>query len=299
MTAMQSRWADEIDDDDFGFENEAPASKQEVKGGKPDFLRPREGERIVTELKADPETGKKYQIHRTFRLEKKLVSKGVIDRKTRWPKFGDSKNDAAGPNSATTVVADEVLMQFLNASKHDDGQEDANNPFTKLQQEGKGFVKCRYCHDSHFSAKCPYKDVPGFTEGSNAAAGRVIGADGEEKKVDSDSKPGVFLPPALRGGNRRGEVMSAMGNNRKDEATIRVSNLPESMSETDMQELCSPFGKIDRIFLAKDRATGVCKGFAFVTYANRETAARALRALNGYGYDHLILNVEWSKPAAN
>jgi RNA recognition motif-containing protein len=41
--------------------------------------------------------------------------------------------------------------------------------------------------------------------------------------------------------------------NRKDDATIRVSNLPESMSETDMQELCMPFGKIERIFLAKDR----------------------------------------------
>ena len=40
---------------------------------------------------------------------------------------------------------------------------------------------------------------------------------------------------------------------KKDEYTIRVSNLPETMSETDMQELCNPFGKTDRIFLAKDR----------------------------------------------
>jgi len=267
--------------------------------GKPDYLRPKEGERIVTEVKNDPDSGKKYQIHRTFRLEKKLVSKGVIDRKTRWAKFGQSKRDSPGPNSATTVVADEVLMQFLNA-KQEDGGEDVNNPFAKLQQEGKGFVKCRYCHDNHFSAKCPYKDVAGLAEMSQVRSSGNVGADMDDsKKTDSDAKPGVFLPPALRGGNRRGELMSNSGSNRKDEATIRVSNLPESMSETDMQELCSPFGKIDRIFLAKDRATGVCKGFAFVTYQNRETAARALRSLNGYGYDHLILNVEWSKPATN
>lgn len=56
----------------------------------------------------------------------------------------------------------------------------------------------------------------------------------------------------MRGGNRRGETMMSQAN-RKDDATIRVSNLPESMSETDMQELCVPFGKIERIFLAKDR----------------------------------------------
>ena len=69
--------------------------------------------------------------------------------------------------------------------------------------------------------------------------------------MDSEAKPGIFLPPAMRGGNRRGETM--MPSARKDETTIRVSNLPESMSETDMQELCNPFGKVERIFLAKDR----------------------------------------------
>ncbi|CAL8069978.1 unnamed protein product [Orchesella dallaii] len=292
-----SRWADEIDDDDFI--DDQPVAKENLIPGKQDFLRPKEGERIVTEVKTDPESGKRYQIHRTFRLEKKLLSKGVIDRKTRWSKFGASKRDAPGPNSATTVVADEVLMQFLNAKNADEsGMDDANNPFAKLQQEGKGFVKCRYCHDNHFSAKCPYKDVAGLSEISSVVNRNAQMGDDDIKKVDSDAKPGVFLPPALRGGNRRGELMSS-GNQRKDEATIRVSNLPESMSETDMQELCSPFGKIDRIFLAKDRSTGVCKGFAFVTYQNRETAARALRSLNGYGYDHLILNVEWSKPANN
>jgi len=69
--------------------------------------------------------------------------------------------------------------------------------------------------------------------------------------MDSEAKPGIFLPPAMRGGNRRGETM--MPSSRKDETTIRVSNLPDSMSETDMQELCNPFGKVERIFLAKDR----------------------------------------------
>ena len=44
-----------------------------------------------------------------------------------------------------------------------------------------------------------------------------------------------------------------------DQATIRVSNLPENMREVDLQELFSPFGKILRTFLAKDKVTGQSK----------------------------------------
>lgn len=281
---MSSRWADEIDDDEF-------TSSVEVKDKKPALGVPKEDERIVTEIKTDPDTGKKVKIYRTFRLEKQLVSKGVVERK-KWPKFGQSKKDAPGPNAYTTVVADDVQMQFLNAEKN--GTEtnvDEGNPLEMAKQAGKGFVKCRFCQENHFSAKCPYKDI-GLVPLDNAP--RISDDMLGEGKKDSDTKPGIFVPPALRGGNRRGETMMSQPN-RKDDATIRVSNLPESMTETDMQELCSHFGKIERIFLAKDRTTGVCKGFAFVTYARREDAQRALVALNGYGYDHLILNVEWSQ----
>jgi len=242
----------------------------------------------------NPDSNKKIKIYRTFRLEKQLVSKGVVERK-KWAKFGLSKKDPPGPNSYTTVVADDVQMQFLSNDKNgmnEMNQDEQNSLESALKQQGKGVVRCRFCQDNHFSAKCPYKDV-GLPPLDNVSS-RITGDDSlMDGKKDSDSKPGVFVPPARRGGNLRGETMMSQAN-RKDETTIRVSNLPESMSETDMQELCAPFGKIDRIFLAKDRTTGVCKGFAFVTYQTRDVAARALKALSGYGYDHLILNVEWS-----
>jgi len=274
-----SRWADEIEDDE---EPTITLTAEPIS---------KDGERQVVEIVVDPDTGRKKKIIRTFRLEKKFVSKGVIERK-KWPKYGQSKRDPPGPNSATTVVGDDVQIQFL--SPLGDLEMEKNPVLDKLGGEGKGsFVKCRYCQENHFSAKCPYKDAGIPTE--FLLGSRDLMSD--DKKVDSEAKPGIFVPPAKRGGDRRGETM--MPSTRKDETTIRVSNLPESMSETDMQELCTPFGKIERIFLAKDRATGVCKGFAFVTYVSRDIAARALRGLNGYGYDHLILNVEWSKPAQN
>lgn len=83
------------------------------------------------------------------------VSKGVVDRKN-WTKFGQSKKDPPGPNSYTTVVADDVQMQFLSSKDAaNEMQPKEKNPF----EEGKGVVRCRYCQDAHFSAKCPYKDV--------------------------------------------------------------------------------------------------------------------------------------------
>jgi hypothetical protein len=48
----------------------------------------------------------------TYRIEKKLVSKAVAKRKS-LPKFGNSKEDRPGPNHTTTLVAEELFMQFV------------------------------------------------------------------------------------------------------------------------------------------------------------------------------------------
>ena len=37
------------------------------------------------------------------------------------------------------------------------------------------------------------------------------------------------------------------------------------------------------------------QGFAFINFHRREDAARAIAGVSGFGYDHLILNVEWAK----
>ena len=45
-----------------------------------------------------------------------------------------------------------------------------------------------------------------------------------------------------------------------------MSNLSENVEDNDLQDLFRPFGHIARIFLAKDKMTGQCKGFAFINY---------------------------------
>ncbi|KAK3750228.1 hypothetical protein QZH41_015578 [Actinostola sp. cb2023] len=82
---------------------------------------------------------------------------------------------------------------------------------------------------------------------------------------------------------------------RDETATIRVTNLSVETYESDLQNLFRPFGPVSRIFLAKDKITNESKGFAFINFVHREDAARAIKTLQGFGYDHLILNVEWAK----
>ncbi|XP_037270483.2 eukaryotic translation initiation factor 3 subunit G-like [Rhipicephalus microplus] len=83
---------------------------------------------------------------------------------------------------------------------------------------------------------------------------------------------------------------------RQDEAaTIRVTNLSQDVQYSDLRDLFRPFGQIARIYLPKDRVTGQSKGFAFINFVHREDAARAIATVNGYGYDNLILSMEWAK----
>jgi len=81
-------------------------------------------------------------------------------------------------------------------------------------------------------------------------------------------------------------------------ATLRVTNLSEDIKEGDLSELFRPFGPISRIYLAKDKVSQLSKGFAFINFVYREDAAKALAKLNGFGYNHLILHIEWAKPSS-
>ena len=90
-----SSWADEIEEVD----SDLPPTTEKIVGNN----------KIVTQYQLD-DHGKKLKIVRTYKIEKKLVSKSVARRKA-LPKFGNSATDRPGPNPATTVVAEEVAMQ--------------------------------------------------------------------------------------------------------------------------------------------------------------------------------------------
>lgn len=103
-----------------------------------------------------------------------------------------------------------------------------------------------------------------------------------------------YIPPS-----QRGDRMLGVSERRSDDYTVRVTNLPEDNENLDeeLRRLFGSIGRIERFFLARDKATNRPKGFAFITYTNREDAERAMNELKGYKMDHLILKVEWTRPS--
>ena len=91
-----------------------------------------------------------------------------------------------------------------------------------------------------------------------------------------------------------GESMGRGGGSgsREELPTLRVTNISEETQENDLHEL---FGRVARVYVGRDRETGIGKGFALVNFEDRANAQRAMEKLHGKGYDNLILNVQWSR----
>jgi translation initiation factor 3 subunit G len=155
-------------------------------------------------------------------------------------------------------------------------------------------ILCRICKGDHFTTKCPFKDIhqPLDELGKDLEASKDV-APVSEPIIAETSTGGKYIPPSMRAGAKQQSTDSYK--ERRDDAIIRVTNLSEDTTEGDIHDLFRRFGNISRVYLARDRDTNVCKGFAFVSFGVRDDAAKALQAINGYGYDNLILRVEWAK----
>uniref|UniRef100_K3X937 Eukaryotic translation initiation factor 3 subunit G n=1 Tax=Globisporangium ultimum (strain ATCC 200006 / CBS 805.95 / DAOM BR144) TaxID=431595 RepID=K3X937_GLOUD len=291
MVVSGSRWGD--DDDDF-----LPQRTE----SEPD----QNGVRTIVEWKYN-EDGQKVKVTKKVKkvTEVTRVSKRALERKN-WEKFGAAKND--GDNSNVTYQSyEEVRLEDPNADQVLPGEKkEEENIFAGVKNSS--IVVCRHCGmvGDHWTLKCPYKDTPAdelpsdlstrAAADAESGAAAAAGGDAGGSALSNAFGSGKYVPPSLRG--RVPEGGGGGGDEEdRDFATLRVTNVSPDTREDDLKELFRAFGPVARVYLAKDRETFESRGFAFVSFMHREDAERALNKLQGYGYDHLILKLEWAKPS--
>lgn len=231
--------------------------------------------------------GQAVRVTRKIKVTRRTVklTQGVL-RRRKLAKFGDCEGKAAGlEHNISTVVAENITLN-LNAPQVEHEEE---KKVEKIKT-----TSCRYCGSlDHFSLQCPSRNEMMPTQRISQAVDSVkSGASAAASGAGASSTgPKKYVPPGSRGGDR-----DRTREDKDEMPTLRVTNISENATEEDLKELFRPFGRLARVFLARDRASKQPRGFAFVSFAIRDDAEAALNKLNGYGYDNLILRVEWSKP---
>jgi len=236
----------------------------------------------------------KIRIHKDVVREHKSV-----ETRRRWKKFGSAAT--TGDDSNVTIHSrDDIYLDDPNADgdlqDEDPSKALAGNLNSFWQKQQRRQLERKYDVDE-VAPGAEKKDDGWTTVGS-----------------DNRAASGKYVPPGARAGGGvsgiGGKSLSAMaertdlgggtraGGGDRDQNTIRVTNISEDTTEADLQDLFQPFGRISRVYLAKDKETMQSRGFAFVSFVHRDDAARAMEKLQGFGYDHLILKLEWARPSA-
>jgi len=265
-------WGAAMDNDDL------PMSEETIEGN------------IKKVVEYKQEDNKKYKYVRQYRIEKVKIHKDV-DRRKELPKYGAARDDPIGPNPSNTVVCEEVQMRFIlntDDEQLENAREMEQDGLGKLASSNANVVKCRLCEMDHWTSKCPYKV---HYEQKNEL--------GLERSVEATSGGNKYVPPSKRGGEGGKSAGDMLSMNKREDYTVRVTNLPEEITDSDIKELFKNIGEVSRIYLARDKITAKSKGYAFVSFRSKSDAAKAIKIVNGFGYANLILTVEWAKPSTN
>jgi cold-inducible RNA-binding protein len=77
---------------------------------------------------------------------------------------------------------------------------------------------------------------------------------------------------------------------------LYVGNLSKQVTDAQLNDLATPFGKPVSANVATERSTGESKGFGFVEYSNDEEAKAAIAGLDGREVNGQALKVNESRP---
>jgi translation initiation factor 3 subunit G len=211
------------------------------------------------------ETGIITKHTKIYRIEtrKTKLHKDVAERR-KWEKFGVSKGLPSGPDKASTnIVYDEVFFEFTNRNKVvDDKKNDTGGIFGS---SNKSAVTCKHCGGNHWSIKCTYKPDPK-----------------DKKDINETYTTNKYVPKFKRDGK---EPITENRNRN----TINITNISTNATDEDIKDLFYNYGRISRLYYNE------FKGFAYLTYSTLDACEKAIEAINGHPYDHLILSVKMAE----
>lgn len=278
MVVPKNRWGDLLEDDEEL--PQATTSGPDAKGilTKVEYHRNDKGEVM-----------KKTTRTRVVKIEKK-VYQSALDRRAGWKKFGDALSERS-TDAITAQSTEEIPLERIRPQKQT--QEDKNKPdFQSAMASSDKSVIVGSLRDMLYKKRMERQ----LLAAKGLIAAPEMPPDEEGGGLPSaGSKPGTWVPSSLRARAAGGEGEMMM-QKRRDENSVRVTNLSEDVTDEDLLELFGAFGQVQRVFVAKDRETGESRGFAFINFIHRDEAQRAINKLNGFGYDNLILDVSWAAP---
>ncbi|OGK37911.1 RNA-binding protein [Candidatus Roizmanbacteria bacterium RIFCSPHIGHO2_12_FULL_41_11] len=81
-----------------------------------------------------------------------------------------------------------------------------------------------------------------------------------------------------------------------DNKKLFVGNLPWSLNNDSLREMFAQFGEIVEAIVITDRMSGRSKGFGFVTFANEESAKKAIEQMSEFEIEGRKLVVNVARP---
>ena len=129
-----------------------------------------------------------------------------------------------------------------------------------------------------------------------------------DEEADQLRKPEIIIKARTEAdyAQEEGATKNADVDALEAKTTIRVSNISRTVDEQILRDLFSQFsfsGRLSKFSLPRVQGDGTQnpgdrenKGYAYVAYDRTEDAQRAFAALDGKGFEHLILRLEWAKP---
>jgi RNA recognition motif-containing protein len=77
---------------------------------------------------------------------------------------------------------------------------------------------------------------------------------------------------------------------------LYVGNLPEEVDRQALEELFTSAGEVISTKVIRDRKTGKCRGFGFVTVNTQEQAEQYIEKFNGHSFGDVNLRIEIAQP---